>query len=250
VRQNKLSRNIRVRRRNNLVPSHISPYVKANETHFAIIYKEVEDASDYMVVFDVDTATAVSTVKEKAKTNFYAVCASSYYVGDKLYHIIVFQKMTSGADVRVYFDQPGRTNTKNSNSANSAGLSLTCRTITINSKGKRRFTTLYRRRDDNIQTVEFDNLGFIGLRGMIQDQKSNGFQLVHISSYTTRSKTRYSAIFTNEKIGDCEYSFFHSYNEKDILEITENHKQEDYRLTAVAVHSPSSFPLFMAVFRK
>ena len=85
---------------------------------------------------------------------------------------------------------------------------------------------------------------------MVQDQKSNGFQLVHISSYTIRSKTRYSAIFTNEKIGDCEYSFFHSYNEKDILKIAENHKQEDYRLTAVAVHSPSSFPLFMAVFRK
>ena len=224
--------------------------MKENETHFAIVYKEVEDASDYIVVFDVDTATAESTVKEMADESFYVVCVASYYVGDKLYHIIVFLKITGGADVRVYFDQSGRTNTRNSNSANSVGLSLTYRTITINSRGKRRYTTLYRRRDNNIQTVEFDDLGFRGLRGMVQDQKSNGFQLVHISSFTTKSRTRYSVIFENEKIGDCEYRFLHSYNMTDVIEIAKNHRQVDYHLTAIAVHTPSSFPLFMAVFKK
>ena len=52
--------------------------MKENETHFAIIYKEVEDASGYMVVFDVDTATAESTVKEMADKCFYVVFVASY----------------------------------------------------------------------------------------------------------------------------------------------------------------------------
>ena len=39
---------------------------------------------------------------------------------------------------------------------------------------------------------------------MVNQQKKNGFQLVHVSSVTVRSRTRYSAIFTNEKIRDCE----------------------------------------------
>jgi len=226
--------------------------VKRNETHFAIIYKEVDNVKDYQVVFDIDTATAESTVEEMAANNYQVVCATSYYVGDTLYHIIVFSKMgkAQGANVRTYFDQSIRINTRNNESANADGLSLAYRTTTIDARGRRRYTTLYRRNRRRIQTVEFDDLGFRGLQRMINQQKQEGFQLVHISSFTIRSRTRYSAIFTNEKIGDCEYNFYHSLSEKDITDIAESHKKDGFRMTAVAVHSPSSFPLFMAVFRK
>ncbi|XP_065900631.1 uncharacterized protein [Dysidea avara] len=249
VRQSRLTRIIRNQASSNLVPSYISPYVKGDETHFAIIYKQVDNVKDYQVVFDIDTATAESTVKDMAAKKIYVVCATSYYVGDTLYHIIVFSKMRGGADVQVYFEQNGRRNSRSNSSAYSDGLSLAYRTITIDAKGRRRFTTLYRRNND-IQTVEFDDLGFRGLRRMVNQQKKNGFQLVHISSFTVKSRTRYSTIFTNEKIGDCEYVFFHSYQEKDIGDIADSLKQDGFRMTAVAVHSQSSVPLFMAVFRK
>ena len=252
VKQSRLSRNIRNRASNNLVPSYISPYVKRNETHFAIIYKEVDNVKDYQVVFDIDTATAESTVEEMAANNYQVVYATSYYVGDTLYHIIVFCKMgkAQGANVRTYFDQSIRINTRNNESAIADRLSLAYRTTTIDARGRRRYTTLYRRNRRRIQTVEFHDLGFRGLRRMVNQQKREGFQLVHISSFTIRSRTRYSAIFTNEKIGDCEYNFYHSLSEKDITDIAESHKKDGFRMTAVAVHSPSSFPLFMAVFRK
>ena len=252
IRHSRLSRNIRTRARINLVPSYISPYVKQNETHFAMIYKEVDNVKDYQTVVDIDTATAQSTVEEMAANNYQVVCTTSYYVGDTLYHTIVFSKMgrAQGANVRAYFDQSVRLNTRNNESAIADRLSLAYRTITIDARGRRRYTTLYRRNRRRIQTVEFDDLGFRGLQRMINQQKQEGFQLVHISSFTIRSRTRYSAIFTNEKIEDCEYVFFHSYNEKDIEGIAENHKQDGFRMTAVAVHSPSSFPLFMAVFKK
>ena len=248
VRHNRLSRNMLRRSKTNLVPSFISPYVKGNETHFAIIYKRVDNVNDYQVMFDIDTATAESTVKDMAANNYQVVCAT-YYVGDTLYHIIVFSKMRGGADVQVFFDETGSRNSRNNESAIADGSSLAYRTITINSRGRRRYTTLYRRNND-IQTVEFDNLGFRGLRRMVNQQKKNGFQLVHVSSVTVRRRTRYSAIFTNEKIRDCEYVFYHSLNEKDIAGIAESQKQDGFRMTTVAVHSPSSFPLFMAVFRK
>jgi len=251
VRISGLARNIRSRaRRNNMVPSYISPYVKENETHFAIIYKEVDNVKDYKIVFDIDTATAVATVKEMAADNFYAVCATSYYVGDTLYHIIVFSKMISGGNVQVFFDQTGGTYTRNNASANADGLSLACRTVIINARGRRRYTTLYRRNKDGVQTVEYDDLGFRGLIRTVRQQKQNGFQLAHVSSITVKSRTRYSAIFTNEKIGDCEFCFLHTYNERDIDDIAKNHREGNFRMTAVAMHSPSSFPLFMGVFKK
>jgi len=250
VRISRLSRNIRNRANNNLVPFYISPYVKDDETHFAIIYKEVDNVKDYQVVFDINTATAESIVEEMAANNYRVVCVTSYYVGNILYHIIVFSKMTGGANVRAYFDQFGRTYARNNASANDDGFSLAYRTIIIDARGRRRYTTLYRRSNDGVQTVEYEDIGFRRLRRMINQQEWNGFRLEHISSFTVKSRTRYSAIFTNERIGDCEYNFYHSLSEKDITDIAESHKQDGFRMTAVAVHSPSSFPLFMAIFKK
>ena len=42
-----------------------------------------------MLVFDVDTATAKSTVKEMADKSFYAVCDSSYYVSITLLYFFI-----------------------------------------------------------------------------------------------------------------------------------------------------------------
>ena len=249
VRQSRLSRNIRGRSKSGLVPSYISSYVKDDETHFAIIYKKVEDSQNYQVVFDIDTATAESTVTNMAAENYQAVSATSYYVGDSLYHIIVFHQTTDGADVGLYLDQSGSTYSRTNKTAVADGLSLVDRTITINSRGRRRYTTLYKR-NSGIKTVEFNDLGFRGLRRMVNQQQRNGFKLAHVSSVTQGKRTRYSAIFTDEMIGDCEYNFFHSLSEKDITDIAASQREDGFSLTAVAVHSPSSFPLFMAVFKK
>ena len=91
--------------------------MKGNETHFAIIYKRVDNVNDYQVMFDIDTTTAESTVKDMAANNYQVVCATSYYVGDTLYHIIVFSKMRGGADVQVFFEQNGSRNSRNNESA-------------------------------------------------------------------------------------------------------------------------------------
>ena len=45
-------------------------------------------------------------------------------------------------------------------------------------------------------------------------------------------------------------SFIHTMRRTFLIKIAENHKQKDCDLTAIAVHFPSSFPLFMAVLKK
>ena len=251
VKHNKLTTVInKQRKKKNRVPSFIAPYNKGSDVYFAVIFKRVSNVSDYQVVFDIDgNRNANSLVKSMADENYRVVLATSYYVDNTLYHMIVFLRSSSDLEIRVRFDQPSSTYAKYSKSAIKDGLSLVSRRVTVNSRGRNRYTTIYRLNSGR-KTVEQDELTFDVLEKKINRQRRNKRYLVHIDTYVVKGETRYSVIFTNEKIGECKQEVISGRNQTEIDNIAENHRKDGFLMTAVAIQSQTSFPLFMGVFRK
>ncbi|XP_065902782.1 aqualysin-1-like [Dysidea avara] len=251
VEHNKLTRVInKQRNKKNRVPSFIAPYNKGSDVYFAVIFKRVSNVSNYQVVFDIDgNRNANSLVKSMADENYRVVLATSYYVDNTLYHMIVFLRSSSDLEIRVRFDQPSSTYAKYSKSAIKDGLSLVSRRVTVNSRGRNRYTTIYRLNSGR-KTVEQDELTFDVLEKKINRQRRNKRYLVHIDTYVVKGETRYSVIFTNEKIGECKQEVISGRNQTEIDNIAENHRKDGFLMTAVAIQSQTSFPLFMGVFRK
>lgn len=233
-------------RTNSLIPVYISPYLNGTGLYFAVIFKSVSNFRDYRIEIGLSTKAVTKRVEKLNKKNFYVTFATSYSQNRKIFHILVFQKMIAQPTSQLHLAQ-SEADYKSSARSN-RDLSVTCLTVTINAGGALTYTTLYERSDE--KTVVQCNLGFKNIIRKVTKQKNKGFTLKSVDTYMVNDETRYCAVFTNQTVGECDYIFMHSYGENDINDIAETHRNEGYRIVAVAVHSQRAFPLFMAVFKK
>ena len=236
---------------NKMIPSYVSPYVKGkrNKLFFAIIFKPVDRINrDYRIAYDLNTADMESEIERLKRKKFYVICVTSYIRKGVILHLVVFQKMKAAPASNFYL---ARSEAQYNIDARLRANRRSCvksLSITQDAEGSLNYTTLYKQCDD--KTAVSCGLTFRGLLRRINRQKNRGFTLQSISTYTVDGETLYCAVFTDEKVGDCEQNFVHSYSENEIRDIAESHKNDGYRIVAIVVHSQTSFPLFMAVFKK
>ena len=229
-----------------MIPTFVSPYMKGNRLFFSIIFKPVDRISNYKVVHGLNTAAMATEIEKMNGNGFYVVYATSYNQKGEILHIVVFQRMKAPTESNFYLAQSAseyrrrvRTN------RDSCVQSLA---VTQNAQGGLNYTTLYKQCDH--QTTVLCGLTSNNLVRRINRQRNKGFKLIEISAYTVNEETEFCAVFSDEKIGECEYTFVHSYGEEEINNIAKDHKKDGYRIVAIVVHSQTSFPLFMAVFKK
>ena len=246
MRIKNLKSTINNHRTRNLIPIHISVYLKGNELYITIIFKPVDNFRDYRIEFALDTQAMTTKVLNLAKKKFYPIFATSYHQNGKIFHIVVLQKMSSPPMSQLYLAQ-SEANYKLTSRSNRK-LNVGSLAVTQNAQGTLNYTTLFVKSD--AKTVVSCDLTFKNLLRKVNKQKNKEFTLKSIDTYTVNEETRFCAVFTDEAIGECEYIFVHSYSEKDIKNIAEAHRNDGYRIVAVVVHSQRSFPLFMAVFKK
>ena len=250
VSANNLKETINQYKSNKMIPSYVSPYVngngRRNKLFFAIIFKPVDRIRDYRITFDLDTAAMTSEIERLNAKKFYVIYAASYNQKGKILHIVVFRKMKAPLESNFYLAQSEsqyRIDAKSNRRSCVKSLA-----ITQKAQGSLNYTTLYEECDDKTKVLY--GLSFKGLLRTVNRQKNKGSTLKSISTYTVDDETRFCPVFTDEKVGECEYIFVHSYSEKEIRDIAESHKNDGYRIVAIVVHSQTSFPLFMAVFKK
>ena len=248
VSANNLKETINQYKSNKMIPSYVSPYVKGgrNKLFFAIIFKPVDRIRDYRFAIGLDTAAMTSEIERLNAKKFYVMYAVSYNQKGKILHIVVFQKMRTPPESNFYLAQSEsqyRIDAKSNRRSCVKSLA-----ITQKAQGSLNYTTLYEECDD--KTTVICGLSFKGLLKRVNRQKNKGLTLKSISTYTVDDETRFCPVFTAEKVGECEYIFVHSYSEKEIRDIAESHKNDGYRIVVIVVHSQTSFPLFMAVFKK
>ena len=251
VNANKLKKTIEEYWSNKMIPSYISPYVKGrrNKLFFAIIFKPVDRISrDYRIAFDLNTADMEREIEEQNGKRFYEIYAASYNQKGEILHIVVFQKMKTPPASNFYLAQSKAQYEMNANLRTNRRSCVKSLAITQDAQGSLNYTTLYKNCDD--KTAVFCGLNFKNLLKRVNRQRNKGFTLKSISTYTVDDETQFCAVFTNEKVGECEYTFVHSFSENEIRDIAESHKNDGYRIVAIVVHSQTSFPLFMAVFKK
>ena len=225
---------------------YISPYLNGTDLHFAIIFKSVSNFRDYRIEVDLSTKAAKKKRNRFNGNGFYVTFVASYSRNGKIFHVLVFRRMAAQPTSELHLAQL-EADYKSSARSN-RDLSVTSLTVTQNAEGTLTYTTLYERSDE--RTVVHCDLAFKNILGKVGKQKNKGFTLKSIDTYTVNDETRFCAVFTNQTIGECDYIFVHSYSEKDINDIATTHRNEGYRIVAVAVHSQRSFPLFMVVFKK
>ena len=243
---NNLQTTINQHRSNSLIPVYISPYLEGTKLRFALIFKSVSNFKDYRIEVGLSTPDMTKRIERLNKKSFYVTFATTYSRNGGNFHIKVFQKMTAQPTSQVHLAQL-ETDYKSTARSNRA-LSVASLAVTQNAQGQLTYTTLYQQSDAN--TVVQCDLEFKNILRKVTKQKAKGFTLKSVDAYTVNDETRYCAVFTDQKIGECEFIFVHSYSEKDINDIAETHRNEGYRIVSVAVHSQRSFPLFMAVFKK
>ena len=241
-----LRRTINRQRSDNMIPTFVSPYMKGRRLFFAIIFKPVDRASNYRVVQGLDTAAMEAEIETMNGNRFYVVYATSYIQKGKILHLVVFQRMNTPTESNFYLAQSEsdyrrrvRTN---------RGSCVESLAVTQNAQGSLNYTVLYKQCDDN--TAVLCGLTSNNLVRRINRQRNRGFKLTDISAYTISDETQFCAVFSDEKIGECEYTVVHSFSEEEINNIAKDHKKDGYRIVAIVVHSQTSFPLFMAVFKK
>ena len=251
VSANKLKRTIEEYWSNKMIPSYISPYVRGrrNRLFFAIIFKPVDRINrDYRIAFGLNTADVEREIEGRNSKRFYVIYAASYNQGGEILHIVVFQKMKTAPVSNFYLAQSEAQYKMDANLRTNRRSCVKCLAITQDAQGNLNYTTLYKKCDD--KTAVFCGLNFKNLLKRVNRQKNKGFTLKSISTYTVDDETQFCAVFTDEKVGECEYIFVHSYSENEIRDIAESHKNDGYRIVVIVVHSQTSFPLFMAVFKK
>jgi len=232
-----------------MMPSYISPYVKGNKLFFAFIFKPVDKVKDYKVEFGLDTAAMTERV-QKLRKKFYVVFATSYDRNGKIYHIVVLKRKMKKSPISLLNLAESQSDYKSTSRSNRKdGYNVASMAVIQNAQGKLNYTTVYDKKSDE-DTVVVCDLTFKGLLKRVNRQKNKGYTVKSIDTYTVKDETRFCAVFTNEKIGECEYIFVHSHSEKDIMDIAKNYKNDGYHIVVVAVHSQRSFPLYMAVFKK
>ena len=229
-----------------MIPIYILPYLKGTDLHFAIIFKPVSNFRDYRIEVGLVTLDMTKRLERLNKKSFYPIFATSYSRNGKIFHVVVLQKMTTQPTSQLFLTQ-SEADYKASARKN-RDLSVASLAVTQNAQGALAYTTLYQ--NSNEKTVVQCDLAFKNVLRKVNKQKEKGFTLKSVDTYTVNDETRYCAVFTDQKIGECDYIFVHSYSEKDINNIAVTHRSEGYRIVAVAVHSQRSFPLFMAVFKK
>jgi len=252
VKHNSLTEVINNYKMGNWIPSFISPYVRGGELYFAVIFKNVNNASDYEVVLDIDSnKKAKSVVKDMTTSNYRITLATSYYLNGTLYHMMVFFKVSDvdNTEIRIRFRQPKSSYKKYNESAIRDGLSLVSRRVTVSPRGKNRYTTIFSE-NDGFKTFEYDGLTSETVVNTINEQRRRNHYLVHIDMYTFKEGIRYSAIFTDEEIGECEEKVVSGYNQAEIEAIAASNTNDGFLMTAVVAQTQSSFPLFLGVFRK
>ena len=250
VNANKLKKIINEYWSNKTIPSYISPYVKGkrNKLFFAIIFKTVDRIKDYRVAFGLNTVDMEREIERLNAKRFYVMYAASYNQKGEILHIVVFQKMKTAPESNFYLAQSKAQYEMDANLRTNRRSCVESLAITQDAQGSLNYTTLYKKCDD--KTAVFCGLNFKSLSRRVNRQKNKGFTLKSISTYTVDDETLFCAVFTDEKVGECEYIFVHSYSENEIRDIAESLKNDGYRIVVIVVHSQTSFPLFMAVFKK
>ena len=237
---------------NNMIPIYISPYFKGrrgNRLFFAIIFKPINRINNYRVVVGLNTTVTASEVERLNGRRYYVIFATLYYNRrGEILHIVVLQRMKAAPVSNFYLGQSESQYQMDAKLRSNRRSSVMSLAVAQNDQGNLNYTTLYVKSSD--KTVVFCGLNFRTLVRRVNRQRDRGFTLKSISTYTVNDETLFCAVFTNEKIGECEYIFVHSYSEKEINDIAESHKNDGYRIVVIVVHSQTSFPLFMAVFKK
>ena len=243
---NNLETTINQHRSNNSIPVYVSPYLNGTDLYFAIVFKSVSNFRDYRIEVGLSTKAMTKRVNRLRRNSFYVTFVTSYSRNGKIFHVLVFRRMNAQPTSRLYLAQLEAD--YESSARSHRDLSVQSLTVTQNAEGNLTYTTLYERSDE--RTVVQCDLAFKNILRKVSKQKNKGFTLKSVDTYTVNDETRFCAVFTNQTIGECDYIFVHSYGERDINDIAATHRNEGYRIVAVAVHSQRSYPLFMAVFKK